>query len=746
MDIKAEFSRDRFLALAQSEGLRTVGGNRFECPWRCNASKPEAKRSAKVDDSNSGALWKCHSCGKSGSVVDLLMATRSLSSPKEAFEALEQLFPHLKDVKPAAPKGPPRDARKLWESFTTNDPLGIAYLKGRKLEAAAELGLVRFNVGRSGDTWLDARSRDGLRVAMACRDSFGNVITFQMRNVAKVGPPKLSLAGVEDYGPVAFGDPTAAADAPVVYLTEGMADTMAIALGIGKTAQVLGAPGADQIKHLADLVGEPEGRTFVLCPQNDTNPKVRLPSALAFKQLAKVLEAQGADVRTLATPEGTKDPADWLAATGRERFRAAVGKPPEKALPTAGQTALQPKLAGGPHKLSTSFASICAILENPKTREMVMGAGDLEYDEKAMRPTIGRRVLEDVDLYRLRQRIELTFVSPKKRGLEFKLTDIEHAVMMISQAKRFSPVGSYLNGLKWDGVERINHIAEDIFGLNAPTQLVQTIMRRWFISAVARALWPGCKCDTVLVLVGEQRMLKSTFFSMLVPERSWFSDTAMNINNKDSYLLLSRVWVLEWAELESMQRSRDTNSKQFLSSPSDYFRAPYDRAVKDHPRSCVIVGTANPGELFSDPTGNLRYWPIEVHQRIDVKLLRAQRDQLWAEAVHYYRAKERWWLDTDEDRQLAVMIERHETRDAWETAVMAFCRRRAATADYGVETADILLEAIKKHPGTWTRADEMRVSAILRRAGWRKAQKMVDNERAYRWFPPGKAVQQDMPL
>ena len=57
---------------------------------------------------------------------------------------------------------------------------------------------------------------------------------------------------------------------------------------------------------------------------------------------------------------------------------------------------------------------------------------------------------------------------------------------------------------------------------------------------------------------------------------------------------------------------------------------------------------------MQDPTGARRLWPVACRGMIDLAGLEEVRDQLWAEAVHRFKAGEPWWLETPELEALAT--------------------------------------------------------------------------------------------
>jgi hypothetical protein len=100
------------------------------------------------------------------------------------------------------------------------------------------------------------------------------------------------------------------------------------------------------------------------------------------------------------------------------------------------------------------------------------------------------------------------------------------------------------------------------------------------------------------------------------------------------------------------------------------------------------------------------------------------RDQLWAEAVALYNAREPWWL-TDE----ALLLEAHGQQDAryqddpWHEFIANYC----AAAAEDVSVAEIL-EAIGVERGRWGQADQNRVARCLVRLGWERYRKRLPSK------------------
>ena len=245
--------------------------------------------------------------------------------------------------------------------------------------------------------------------------------------------------------------------------------------------------------------------------------------------------------------------------------------------------------------------------------------------------------------------------------------DVIDALAAAASDQAYHPVQEYLEALQWDGKPRLDRLFIDYLGAE-DTAYTRAVTRKAFVAAVARVMRPGCKYDTMLVLVGSQGRHKSTILAKMGGE--WFSDSLRTFGDKDSMETIQGTWLNEVAEMQAMSKADVDAVKMFLSKTNDYYRAAYGRYTADRPRQCVFFGTTNSKECLVDLTGGRRFWVVDIDQQLRTKNvfqdLDDEKDQLWAEAVAYWRLGEALYLSQDLETVARQVQEEHRARHPWE--------------------------------------------------------------------------------
>ena len=345
-------------------------------------------------------------------------------------------------------------------------------------------------------------------------------------------------------------------------------------------------------------------------------------------------------------------------------------------------------------KLQCTIGNIILILENdPALRGHIVHdlfagfdgvVGGLPWNKKATQWT-------DSDDANLRVWLETNY------GLTGK-EKIADALTAVLTRHSYHPIRDYLNGLTWDGTPRLERLIIDYIGAE-DTELNRVMTRKHFTAAVTRVFKPGCKYDYCLVMTGPEGAGKSTLLNKMGGQ--WFNDSITTTEGKEGMDQLRRAWIIEMGELASIKRSDVESIKAYLSKRVDIYRAAYARRTAEHPRQCIFCGTTNEALFLKGDNGNRRFWVIAVDPTLRKysawqDAIDRDRDQLWAEAMHYYQQGEKLYLDDRLEAQ-------------------AKQRQAEYNDDHDDPLADMLLNFLDtKLPADWETYDLNR-----RRAWWR---------------------------
>jgi predicted P-loop ATPase len=346
--------------------------------------------------------------------------------------------------------------------------------------------------------------------------------------------------------------------------------------------------------------------------------------------------------------------------------------------------------------------------------------------------------------------------QPETYACAAKPAQIADAVSLVAREHAYHPPREYFGALVWDGTPRIATMFADLFGAEASPYCAR-VAEMLMVAVVTRAHTPGAKVDTVVILEGEQGRGKTRAVRELC-NPAWYAEAHGVMGATEFLLLLRGALIVEIGELSSMTRADYARAKQAITAQVDHYRDPYARLPRSIPRQCVFIGTTNDDSWGRDPTGARRFLPVRVGT-IDIDRLIATRDQLWAEAMHLYRAGTDYWTlpadaaDEQEDRYDA---------DAWAEPIHAWLDGRVTRdgaypidldlrpVDQGggirsCSVAEVLRHALGVSTDKHTRADQMRVAAIMRHAGWAKARGWHRGARGVRWYRPDAEVD-DVPF
>lgn len=247
--------------------------------------------------------------------------------------------------------------------------------------------------------------------------------------------------------------------------------------------------------------------------------------------------------------------------------------------------------------------------------------------------------------------------------------------LMYCEKHRVNLVRQYLDSLpEWDGVPRLDTLFIDYLGAE-DSAYTRAVARKSLCAAVARAMQPGIKYDTMPILAGPQGIGKSTLLRYLGAD--WFNDSLSTFEGKEACEMIQGSWLIELQELNGLNKSEENAVKQFLSKTDDIYREPYGRRTGRYPRRCVFFGTTNDDEFLRDKTGARRFLPIDCMIRQPSKSvfndLPGEVPQIWAEALLAWRMGEPLYMERPELADAArEMQEAHAIHSAKEGIIIDF--------------------------------------------------------------------------
>ncbi len=438
---------------------------------------------------------------------------------------------------------------------------------------------------------------------------------------------------------------------------------------------------------------------------------------------------------------------------------SAQDKLKEKSLSWGGQLAVTEE-----GKPMATLANVLLFFRNHPAWQGVFGY-DLRQNAPAYLrapPYVANGINEHelVEMSRDRAEMALWFQTKAQMVGRIIKDDLSAAVMRAAKDFEFDPLYDRVIALRgqWDGVERLYSALQRVGG--APdTEWERTVFPVWMMSLVKRIIEPGSKVDTMLILEGPQGFQKSTFFSTLLPDMRYFSDSLAKVNQGIETLRLihSGPAIFELSELGGLRRQEVEEIKAFLSSREDSLRPLWEPPRKAK-RRCIIVGSTNLGEYLRDESGARRFWPVKILRIIDIDIVRAEAPQWFAEALHYLDQGMIHWLKGERIERLAreQQDERYE-EDIIHRPVADWLNNPATPNSNPSTSTEQMQEMVNKQmSGCFVTtiqvaehalgvelknartAEGPRINKILRREKWEPGRfKRFDKTRVRGWRRPG---------
>ena len=488
----------------------------------------------------------------------------------------------------------------------------------------------------------------------------------------------------------------------IVWIVEGEKDVNALTdFGILATCNPMGA--GKWKNSFSEFL---KGRHCRIIQDNDEKGRQH---AL---QVAQSLQGKAASVKVIELPGLPEkgDVSDWLASGHDAKELADLADKVESTIEVDIRIA---EVNRDNKWVSCQKNSEMWLLEKPIGKL-------IKFDSFSQCILVDGIKLADVHIVELISQIE----RDSRIKCPWSKTHMQDAIEQIAQQNRFNSLIEYLESLKWDGEYRVNSFFSDAYSVSY-TPYSGECAKVLFLSAVARAFKPGCQADVMVVMIGPQGVGKSMGIAVLSPFPEWYADDlGCDLTEGKAGEGLQGKWLFEFSEFARVNRATLDTVKSFVSRRVDHYRPPYGRLSVDFPRSCVFIGTTNDQHPLRD-VDNRRFMPIEC-MKGDIEWIKANRDQLWAEAVQRFKNNEQWWVDDPEMVSNCLNYqELARADDAWESILAE--RLDGWNKVLMEEAADKLGVATERLDKT----TQTRIGIILKTIGFNKKRESTGSRRYY---------------
>jgi hypothetical protein len=306
---------------------------------------------------------------------------------------------------------------------------------------------------------------------------------------------------------------------------------------------------------------------------------------------------------------------------------------------------------------------------------------------------------------------------------------IHDGIDVLMAARQTDPHKKWLDSLVWDKKERIDGFFPDYCHAK-DNEYTRAVGRNMWMAMAGRGVSPGIKFDNIIILEGPEAARKSTLCEILGGEYTMAMASREDINSPDVLRRMHQSTVVELPELIGLKGKSGEEIKALLATRIDTIRDLYARKAVRRPRGFVFIGTTNETRYMKEDMGSRRYWPINLNdsrwkdKTIDTEVIKADREQLFAEAVFRFKNGEEFWDVPERDG-----VDRTNRRQESEPLILPI--RGILKDGFGkVSLIDVFknLQASNLISGGLTKMNADRIESSLRRLG------AIEEEDTGMWF------------
>ena len=607
-------------------------------------------------------IYKCFSCGATGSLVDLYAHLNGLNSTtdfKRIISDLMTLFPDSTSDFPVSEQPKEIKSYKRFFSYALHQrhELKISYLDDRGILPQVQ---DYFKIGYIKD--FKAGSDTINVIIIPTSDS-----SFSYRSTVSGVKGKRGSAWLFGHDFLTSSD--------FCFITESAIDAMSImSCGYGDTTGTfsLVACSLESAQNVELLRTIPLSATLILALDNDDTGRAATSKLL---ELCAERDIKCFVPDTDFLYSGRKDANEALVADSygfMHRLWKCVGEAEKAGVPvkTADKKKQVEEVVVGQgvdslpsekqwlkdyHVFEYLDSKGYSIRYNMISHDIDYNSIDLAVSQSQLFSALPQKVYADL--------------RPYYKGVS--KDDIYQYISDYADIHRYNPVLDIIHSARWDSSDQLYNLFCAL-GLTDSTsedvRYSRIFVCKWLMQCYAGLyndnIDSSFSLDLILVLQGDQGCGKTRFFRELALNPTFFGEgMCLDPKNKDLIIMATSHWITELGELEQTTRGDMEAIKAFTTVAYDTYRSPYGKVYQRYPRVTSFAGTVNGEEFLSDPTGNRRFLTISIPHGFKIDLSEVDVLQLWLQISDIVKHSGKGYAECFRltDSELAYLCKRNKT-------------------------------------------------------------------------------------
>lgn len=377
-------------------------------------------------------------------------------------------------------------------------------------------------------------------------------------------------------------------------------------------------------------------------------------------------------------------------------------------------------------RLKATIDNVCMAFERPGICGFEI-AHDRFRDEDMRQPpgsTMAWEEITDNDFTTMQRHLE-----KKNRFEPIGYQTLTRAISSVAANNSFDSAQDWLNGVPWDGVQRVDTFAVDVLGAD-PAAYPRAVSRYIWSALAGRIIKPGVKADMMLILQGDEGLMKSSVISALVPDEQYFTTLRFDEDEKELARKMRGKLVAEIAELRGLNSKDIEGIKDFIVRQVEEWIPKFKEKRTCFRRRLLFFGTTNDETFLPSEGKNRRFLPLKTGV-VNLERLESDKLQYWAEGRELYRSQGVLWKDAEtlapsEHKKFTVEPDSWSNYVGdWLASADGMDGSRPCDREY-LRAGDVLRDALNIDARSLKGYEGKRIGRILRSMGYENRLKRID--------------------